>query len=97
MDNKIKKYLDRVVMELVNGTEIDYDKERISFPHHRLFSPILPFSPTFGLTLIHPFTTSFLYGLSNYCKNTFGLTKEEIGYVWEEYRSIILDKIKDGQ
>lgn len=97
MDNKIKRYLDRVVNELVKGTVIDYDKEIISFPHHRLFSPILPFSPPFGLTLINPFTTSFFYGLSNYCKNTFGITKEEIEYVWEIYREIILDKIENGE
>ena len=33
---------------------------------------------------------------SFYCKNTFGLTDDEIEYVWNEYRSIILDKIKNN-
>ncbi len=81
MDNK--KYIDKVIGSLVRGTRIDYEKERIYYP----FSPL----PSFYL----PYSTSPF--ITNYCKNHFGLTDDEIEYVWEEYRSIILDKINNGQ
>jgi len=35
--------------------------------------------------------------LRNYCKNQFGLTEEEIEYVWVKYSRIILDKIANGK
>ena len=78
-----KKYLDKVLDHLVRSTKIDYEKERIYYPFSPLHSYHLLFLPP------SPFIT-------NYCKNHFGLTKEEIDYVWNEYRSIILDKIKNG-
>jgi len=32
-----------------------------------------------------------------YCKNMFGLTDDEIEYVWNEYSEIILDKISNKE
>jgi hypothetical protein len=89
MDNKIKTYLDRVVIELVKDTEIDYEKKKISF----LFFPSSKYNTRFSLFFSIPFphSSSFFY---SYCIDTFGLTEEEIDYVWKEYKSIILDKIK---
>jgi len=89
MDNKIKTYLDRVVIELVKDTEIDYEKKKISF----LFFPSSKYNTRFSLFFSIPFphSSSFFY---SYCIDTFGLTEDEIDYVWKEYRSIILDKIK---
>ena len=89
MDNK--KYLDKVLDHLVRGTILDYEKELIRTPfvnprplYNELISPSL-FSLTFG------------FFLSKYCKNHFGLTKEEREYVWDQYKSIILNKIENGQ
>ena len=31
-----------------------------------------------------------------HCREVYGLNKEEIGYVWYEYRKIIKDKIYNG-
>jgi len=90
MENKIKKYLDRVVMELVRGTEIDYENERIHFPSQ--------FSTSFTSFFFFPhLSTPFtIYSFSTYCEDIYGLTEDEIEYVWEIYRSNILDKIKNG-
>jgi hypothetical protein len=34
---------------------------------------------------------------SDYCKENYGLTKEEIDYVWDQYKSIIKDKITNNE
>jgi len=87
MDNK--KYLDKVIGSLVRGTKIDYNKNSLHYPftpssfHFSTF-PSSPFSKFFSL-------------LSTYCKNQFGLTDYEIDYVWNEYITIIKDKIEDGE
>jgi len=91
MENK--KYLDKVIMSLVRGTNIDYDEGRIYAP----FSP--PHFTHYPLNYLHSQSSFFLIpsSFSKYCKNTFGLTEEEVDYVWEQYREIILSKIEDGQ
>lgn len=89
MDNK--KYLDKVVDYMVRSTKIDYENESIDPP----FPPNITF-PFFLLTYLiffPPNPSPSYFSLSKYCKNMFGLTEEEIEYVWEKYKSIILDKI----
>ena len=73
MENNI--YLDKVVEFLVRDTRIDYDKDEIQFPFIRL----------------HLYASiDFIYPpFKKYCKNVYGLTDQELGYVWEQYRSII--------
>ena len=89
MDNK--KYIDKVIEHLVRSTKIDYEKELIVFP---------PLSSPFNSTLLYitskntPTCPGFF---SSYSKNTFGLTKEEINYVYIQWRAIMRDKIKDGE
>jgi hypothetical protein len=80
------KYLDKVVGSLVRSTKIDYEKEIIYFD--LIFSNFLLFDyfPSYSFP-------DFIY----YCKNTFGLTEDEIEYVWKEYKKIILDKINNGK
>ena len=85
MENK--KYLDKVIGSLVRSTKINYVNKEVNTPFnlrplHLLSLPLLLFSPL---------SLSF----SSYCKNTFGLTEEEMGYVWKEYRNIINDKIEN--
>ena len=74
------RYLDKVVGSMVRSTKIDYEKEIVSTPHFVFLFPTFQFYLLFS-------------SFSKYCKNQFGLTDEEIDYVWNEYRSIILDKI----
>jgi len=73
-----KKYLDKVLDHLIRGTKIDYDYKKI-------------FSTPFNHNV---YPSLYLNPLRNYCKNQFGLTEEEIEYVWKEYVEIINDKIK---
>ena len=91
MDNKIKRYLDMVLDHLVRGTKIDYENERI-YP-----SSLLPISfPLFlppSFSPLSPSSSSYSSSLSDYCRNQFGLTDEEIEYVWNEFKEIIKDKI----
>jgi len=85
MDNN--KYLNKVIGSLVRGTKIDYDREEIHFP----FSYFPFFS---DLSHFHSHSFSLF---STYCKNMFGLTDDEIEYVWNEYSEIILDKISNKE
>ena len=80
MKDNQRIYLDKVIEFLVRDTKIDYDEDRISYPYGGLSTTIKGFS-------IDPFF------MSQYCKNVYGLTGEEIDYVWNEYKRIILDKI----
>ena len=76
-----KKFLDKIVSQIVRETEIDYDKERI------YTSSIFPFYPlnTF-LSFIFFRPSSF----SDHCKDIYGIKDEqEIKFIWNEYRGII--------
>ena len=87
-----KKYLDKVIKHLVKITKIEHEKERICFPFmagypkyciHLYSDPFFPFSSS----------NSALYSFTKYCNNIYGLTEEEIEYVWEQYKIIIRDKV----
>ena len=81
MENK--KYIDKVIEHLVKGTKMDHNNNLTSLP------PFLSYIPSY--------LSTFQSLFNSYCKNTFGLTKDEISYVWKEYIKIIKDKIKDGE
>ena len=84
---KDKKYIDKVLGYIVGSTKIDYDKEEIHYP---FLSSYLPSDfPSYLYLSSHPFV------FSEYCKNTFGLTEEEMEYVWKEYVDIINGKIEN--
>ena len=87
MENK--KYLDKVLDHLVRGTKIDYEKELLLLPFLYLPSLSSIFHLSYNLSI-------FFSSFSDYCRKQFGLTEDEIGYVWKEYKSIIEDKIKNN-
>ena len=77
-----KKYLDKVVGQIVRETRMDYDERWLYTPFRlpvQFINIYFPFSPTFHF--------------SQHCKEVYGLNIEEIDYVWEEYKHIIIDKI----
>ena len=83
MENK--KYLDKVLDHLVRSTDIDHENNKLS-------SPFL--SNTFdNPSMVLPFS---IFTFNKYCRRQFGLTDEEIKYVWKEYEDIITDEIKNG-
>jgi len=80
VDNRISRedYLNKILEYLVDDTIIDFDENQIRFPFYSFPSHPL---------LFLPFSV-----FSEYCKDNYGLTDEEIDYVWEEYRIIINEK-----
>jgi len=87
MDNK--KYLDKVLGYLVKGTKIDYEKGEIIFPFTTNSTRFSTTSPHLLSFLLFPFI--------EYCIRSFGLTPDEVDYVYLRYLEIIKEKIKDGQ
>ena len=76
------KFLDKVIDQIVSETTIDYrrgGKVYITLINSRL-------SHTFFLS----FSSIFFV---NHCKGVYGLNDDEIKYVWDEYKTIIKDKI----
>jgi hypothetical protein len=86
MENK--RYIDKVLEHIVNRTKIDYDKGEIIFP---FFSNSPRLSIFFSLLSFDslPFSLPFV----KYCNNQFGLTEEEVEYVYHRYVKIIKEKI----
>jgi hypothetical protein len=85
-----KKFLNKVVDQIVRETEIDYDKEEIQFP---FFSDSSSFRFYSSYILVSIYVPS---SLTKHCKDVYGLNEQEIDYVWEEYKHIIKDKIDNG-
>jgi len=88
-----KKYLDKVLEHLVRGTQIDYENNSIAFPFTNLsISNTTPPFYSFSYFRLFPSET-----FNSNCRNTFGLTEDEIDYVWKEYKKIILEKLENGK
>ena len=88
MKDRQKIFLDKVTKILVEDTIIDYDKGRVQYPffRHDLYSSIF--------TLFHPIYAFVFF--SKYCKERYGLTDEEIKYVWDQYKDIMTDKFSNN-
>lgn len=86
MENK--KYLDKIIEHLVRGTKMNYEKGEIILPFTTSATP-------FGLSAFLYFyrSTSFSLPFVKYCNRQFGLTEEEIKYVYYKYVNIIEEKI----
>ena len=85
-----KKYIDKVLGYMVNKTKIDYDKYEIIFP-------FTTNSTSFSFSLSPDIFSFLICTFIEYCKKQFGLTNDEIKYVFKQYKEIIIDKIEDGQ
>ena len=91
MENK--KYLDKVLGYMVKGTKMDYENKEVNTP---FYSPsLLPLPLSFSFFFSQPFSITTSFSFSSYCKNTFGLTDDEIKYVWNQYRKILINKIEN--
>ena len=87
------KFLDKVLNQIVSETMVDYDKERIKTPfRHLSYSFLLHFQLPTNL-LASSKTSALLSSFSDHCKKVYGLNKDEVGYVWKEYRDIIKDML----
>lgn len=88
MKDRQKIFLDKVVKLLVGDTILDYDKKKI-YPSYLRPTQFYFFDTFIFLRHTHSF--------SEYCKSTYGLTDEEIKYVWKIYKDIIKDKISNRE
>jgi len=91
-----KKFLNKVVDQLVSETTIDTGYGGHTLDDYRIYGPFvgddyrwLPYN-----YMMNP-TISDLQSFEKHCKGVYGLNKEESEYVWGEWRKIIKDKI-DG-
>jgi len=95
VDNK-KRYLDKIVNYLVEDVEIDYEGKYIYFPFITPHVPPLFFpNDSIWLPSISSPYPDFIRFFSSYCIDTYGLTEDEIDYVWQKVRKILLGKIKN--
>ena len=83
-----KNYLHKVLDQIVSETTIDY-RER-----GKIFTPFL--FDFLSIPLLSSHFSSYRSNFTKHCRNIYGLNKEEIEYVWNEYRQIIKDKIKNN-
>ena len=84
--NKQKNFLDKVLERILKETDIDYENDRI-------FTPFSPNSCNFRIIPVEEWSTKTLLHrlLRRQCKNIYGLTDEEINYVWDNYKNILRD------
>ena len=87
-----KKFLHKVIDQIVSETNIDYDKKKIYFP----FSSTSLSFPDHYYFHFYSFPTHFSVSFSDHCKDVYGLNKYEVKYVWKEYREIIKEKLNNG-
>ena len=95
-----KKYIDKVIDHLVRGTKIDYENERVIFPHFSFLFPHSSLTRPPYVSLSPPQSSLYFFSSSpfaKYCADMFGLTEDEIKYVWNEYKDIMLDKISNRE
>ncbi len=86
-----KRFLHKVVGQLIRETEIDRYKKKVYFP----FDPYLHFSSFMFSSLLH-FSSPTPSSFYKHCRDIYGLNEEEIKYVWNEYKNSITFLIKNG-
>ena len=102
------KYLDKVLDHLVRGTKIDYVGGTVKTLYDNIYTTDLVSLPSGSLKLICMvyFDVADVHTMDNrrtffkfvdYCVNHFGLTVDEVEFVWNKYRNIITEKIENGE
>ena len=91
-----KKFLHKVIDQIVNETIIDYGKETIRTPF-----PLINPNP-FARYLFTPRSPIFdrqpspFVSFVSHCRDIYGLSNDEIDYVWVKWRDIIKYKKDNG-
>ena len=79
-----KGFLNKVVDQILRETRINHVKKVVQFPMYTSPFPLL--------ILRYSFDPPFRY----HCEDIYGLNEQEIEYVWEEYKKIINDNLKNN-
>ncbi len=87
-----KKFLNKVVSQIVSETRIDHYKYYVYSPFAPPYTSLIFLAPPFSFS-----TLSFVPDLFiKHCEYVYGLNKGEIEYVWNEYKQIIKEKLNNG-
>jgi len=73
-------YLDKIINYIIEDCDIDYDTGEIHFPY-------LPKDIVMGISYFYKDRSPFEF--QDYCMDNYGLTEDEIDYVWEQFFMII--------
>ena len=91
-----KKFLNRVLDQIVSETTIDYDKETIRTPVP-LINPnaLARYLFTSRSPIFHRQPSPFI-SFINHCRDVYGLNDDEVNYIWVKWRDIIKYKKDNG-
>lgn len=92
---KNNKYIDKVLDNMIKRTKIDIDEETISLPFLNIPLPIQDMKDILSSLKIN--WMHFVLPFVKYCNGQFGLTEDEIDYVFRRYIEIIEHKISNGE
>jgi|LakMenE01Jun11ns_1017448.scaffolds.fasta_scaffold9395080_2 hypothetical protein len=90
MEDKLERYLHKVVDFLVRDTKIDRSRATVKFPYE--MKEVMPSYFPYGNFNVHSPPT-----FQDYCTNNYGLTKKEIVYVWDRYKNMMENKLRYGR
>ena len=95
IETKEENHLDKVVEQIVSETMVNYRRGEIQFPFVQLQTSS-PAYPILGLRHSFPPSSTFISSFYKYCRDVYGLTEDEMEYIWEKYQinlKEILNKI----
>jgi len=90
-ENRKQKYLDKILKWFVGDTIINYKTEIIYYP----FSSIGPTGnrlPSFFDNIKNKLSMTYPSDIHIYCRDTYGLNRDETKYIWDKYKKIIRDR-----
>jgi hypothetical protein len=91
------KYVEHIITNLVRDTKIDFERDEVYYPSEPQrpirYYPLLNLWDPIDFEGFAKTYPGFLHTFFKYCTNTYGLTVDEIKYVWNHYREVIKDKI----
>jgi len=90
-DDRKQKYLDKILKWFVDDTIINYKTQIIYYP----FSSIGPTGnrlPSFFDNIKNKLSMTYPSDIHIYCRDTYGLNRDETKYIWDKYKKIIRDR-----
>jgi hypothetical protein len=102
------KFLNKVIDQIVSETTIDnrYSGQAWTWSARNISVPFSHNPISFQSFLPGPLTTTRFYErdrrpplytlFEQHCKGVYGLNEDEVNYVWNEYKTIIKDKLNNG-
>ena len=87
-----KKFLDKVADQIVRETRYEYIEKKKDYNIYPPYESVHLFLPYRYITTIDVPLSDFVH----HCNGVYGLNGHERDYVWNIYKHIIKDKIKNG-